>query len=60
MGNTKAGTVGLGRVELPAYGLGKHGIVLMGFEKFRAHYIPQSGYNNRDLKRAHSIFANLT
>ena len=33
--------VGLGRVELPTYGLGKQGTVLIGVETFGLYYIPQ-------------------
>jgi hypothetical protein len=33
--------VGLGRVELPANGLGKQGTVLTGSENFGLYYIPQ-------------------
>ena len=33
--------VGLGRVELPTNGLGKHGTVLNGFENFQFYVIRQ-------------------
>jgi len=33
--------VGLGRVELPTYGLGKQGTLLIGSENFGFYYIPQ-------------------
>jgi len=33
--------MGLGRVELPTYGLGKQGTVLTGYENFGLYYIPQ-------------------
>jgi hypothetical protein len=38
---TEGNMVGLGRVELPTYGLGKQGTVLMGFENCVRYYIPQ-------------------